>query len=176
MCDIMIVDDDKLIHRSLDLILKETKICGERCDIAHAYSAEEAIKLVKDLDHRPFIFFIDINLPLKSGPDFVEWLHENQILALMFIITGSTLTKKDFEKLITAGVDGYFRKPIKNELLQTIVGMTLTKANKLSKKHAKLFRQNAPANFDNTMIDNILEKTKHLNSLYEEFNHNRMEA
>ena len=72
MCDIMIVDDDKQIHKLLELQLKEANLCGKDCILEHAYSAEEAIEKVKELDHRPFIFFIDLNVPVKSGVDFCE--------------------------------------------------------------------------------------------------------
>ena len=173
MCDIMIVDDDKSIHTLLELQLKKTDLCGGNCELAHAYSAEEAIELVGKLDHRPFIFFVDINLPQKSGPEFVEWLHEKEVFALIFIVTGSDVTPIEFEKLITAGVDGYFRKPINQNLLKTIVGMTLTKATKLGRKHARMFHETVGMKFDNSVLDNIIEKSKHLNILYEEFHSSR---
>ena len=176
MCDIMIVDDDKLIHRLLELQLKKTNLCGEKCELAHAYSAEEAIDLVKKLDHRPFIFFIDINLPGQTGPEFAEWLHENQIFALIFIITGSNVTKNDFEKLITVGVDGYFKKPIDQDLLKTIVGMTLTKATKLGKKHSRMFLKDAGVDLKPELMNNLIDKIKHINTLYEDFNGTRQGA
>ena len=80
------------------------------------------------------------------------------------------LEDKDFERLITLGVDGYFRKPIDQKLLKTIVGMTLTKATKLGRKHSRMFLKDAVFEFKPEVLDNLIIKIKNMNSLYEEFN------
>ena len=97
------------------------------------------------------------------------------MFALVFIITGSQVVKADFERLITLGVDGYFRKPIDMQLLQTIVGMTLTKSSKIGKKHASIIQRNYGFHLETSTLDKLLAKMKRINNRHEEFQNSLQE-
>lgn len=120
-----LIDDDPIFQY---MVRKATALLPEKIDLKIFNNGLEAIRSLSDLtefDHFPDIIFLDLNMPILDGWEFLEEykslkpnsVHETYI----YLVSGSqhikTLHKAmDFELL-----SGYFSKPISQAELTMIV-------------------------------------------------------
>ena len=119
--EILIVDDDKiccLLHKNL---LKDANT--EQPPVIFR-NAKRALEYVESRNsHRNcFLIFLDLNMPLFNGWDFLNRLNSSKLNCHIHIVLAtSSIQKKDevtstrFEKVI-----GFCRKPLKAEHIQKV--------------------------------------------------------
>jgi DNA-binding response OmpR family regulator len=103
--DILIVDDEPYIQRSLSFVLRK-----EGFEVEIASNGEEGIKKAKEL--KPKIIFLDIIMPKLNGFDTCKRIKSDREMADSYVII---LTAKgqevDKEKGLEAGANAYLTKP-----------------------------------------------------------------
>jgi two-component system, NtrC family, nitrogen regulation response regulator NtrX len=130
---ILIVDDERNIRRTLDLVLR-----GEGYDIAEAQSAEQAIELLEGGQRPVDLAIIDILLPGMSGLDLLSRLRQDDATSeLPVIVISGHATVQDAVQAIKLGAGDFFEKPLNRERILVSVRNTL-RASKLAREVASL--------------------------------------
>ncbi len=80
-------------------------------DIIHAESGEEGIEMAKK--EKPFFIIMDINLPGIDGLEATKRIREiEELKDIPIIAITSFAMAGDRERILQAGCNGYFEKPI----------------------------------------------------------------
>jgi CheY-like chemotaxis protein len=124
---IMIVDDseaDALLFRTA---LEEAGVVNP---LVHCSSYDDAVQYLtgwgKYSDRKthpfPFILFLDINMPGKTGFDLLEWLRENETTKrLVVLMMSSSASQADIAQSYARGANSYLLKPSsREELVKTL--------------------------------------------------------
>ncbi len=102
----MIDDDTVLTDLYADVLQSEPSIRS-----FHTYaSAEKAIDLLKEVEDKPDVIFLDLNLPGRSGLQAIEVLIEKHS-SVRIIISSATGDERSVQTAFTRGVSGYLVKP-----------------------------------------------------------------
>ena len=119
---VLIVDDDAAVRFFNTLIVRESNIPGEPLTCK---SGEDALHYLDyhTNENNIYLIFLDINMPLMSGWDFVEAIdkksYRNKILIVMVT---SSIDKKDQIKASSYKlIIGFIEKPITLEDCQKIL-------------------------------------------------------
>ncbi len=118
-----IIDDDE-ISVFLTVTQLENNAFAHRIDsFTYVQPALEEINQVKD-QHLPQVIFLDLNMPIQSGWDFLETLTEKQEYRLLgkchiYVLTSSVNPEEqEFAKQFKL-VSGFLHKPLSDqEILQ----------------------------------------------------------
>lgn len=114
---IFIVDDDEIFL----LIAKANllHVCGE-IEIVTASNGEEALKKISA--SKPNIVFLDINMPIMNGWEFLEALSDiPKTDSYEIFITTSSVDPTDKRKAASHPlVKGYIEKPLSPEKIQSL--------------------------------------------------------
>lgn len=107
---ILIVEDNIINFRFLELALKSTKI-----NIIHVTNGQEAIKICRSNSNLDLIL-MDIRLPEMSGYETTENIRAFNPTIPIIAQTGHE-AEEDLQKCLNAGCNDYMRKPIITEQL-----------------------------------------------------------
>lgn len=102
----LIADDEDIIRRGIAYFLKKDP---EIEVVAQAEDGEMALELAAE--HLPDLLFVDINMPLLNGLEFIEKLEGILKNAVIIVITGYD-DFKYAQKALRLGVFDYLLKPI----------------------------------------------------------------
>lgn len=110
--DILIVDDSKMFRHILNNTLREL-------GYAHIHSASNVTDAKRIIDNVEIgLILSDWNMPGESGLDLLKWVRSKSATAkIPFIIISTENEKANIFKAIQQGVQAYFIKPVKKELL-----------------------------------------------------------
>ena len=113
---VMVVDDSNLIHQMYKMVLMRY-----RCAIVHAQNGQEAMdKLAQNPDVN--LMFVDINMPVMSGLDFIKKVKEAGTADHIPIVIVSTEGKEeDTERGLALGATGYVKKPFQPSELHALI-------------------------------------------------------
>jgi len=118
---LLIVDDSSIVRNVLKKALGMTGL-----DISNISEAENGlIALAKLHEERADLIFLDINMPVMNGMEFLQELRDDEILKAMPVIVVST-EGSDIRKaqLMELGISALLRKPVPPEILvETIVSV-----------------------------------------------------
>lgn len=124
---IYIIDDDPIMVFGINRLLKSIEVCDNICSYNNGKVAIDGIKaLLKENKELPEVIFLDINMPIMDGWQFLE-----EFISLPFekkvrinIITSSIdpfdLQKCDTFKASTHHVIEFNNKPISRQEIQEI--------------------------------------------------------
>jgi CheY-like chemotaxis protein len=121
--DILLIDDDSIGVFLTERLLKRE---GFAENIASYPSAEEALAFLQHTEtkHLPQIIFLDLNMPVMDGWDFLEALkpQEKQLLGRCHIyILTSSLAHSDANRIVEFPlVAGLIHKPLDSAQIQTV--------------------------------------------------------
>lgn len=103
--DVLIVDDEPFILRSLEFILKK-----EGLEVETATNGEEALAKIRKL--KPKIMFLDLMMPMMSGLDVCKTIKADKELRDTHVII-LTAKGQDVDKIMgmEAGADDFMTKP-----------------------------------------------------------------
>lgn len=111
---VMVVDDDRMCRRILEVLLKQN---NHHVDLAE--SAQKAMKLI--LKNRYDIIFLDIGLPNVSGIELAKTIrYEYKRDSLLVATTGHVLLE-DKNRYHCAGIDIILEKPIDSDALENLL-------------------------------------------------------
>ena len=122
MKKVLVVEDNK---DNLDLISYALKRGGY--EVIAAGTGEEGVELA--IREKPFFILMDINLPGIDGLEATRRIRDSEADGRIPIIAITSYAMRgDMEKIITAGCNGYFEKPIDPLTIMEQIGKILKKA------------------------------------------------
>jgi len=114
---ILLIDDDPVSNKFNSMIIQRNH---PNIEIIALTGAMEAIQYLKDLTRKPDLIFLDLNMPVMNGWDFMEEYHKLNLNIEIMIITSSE-DPKDMDKAENYNeIKGYVVKPISKVALSTI--------------------------------------------------------
>lgn len=115
---ICLIDDDNMQHWLNERIIHTVDKAIEICSYSNAEIALNDLIAGKI---KPDIIFLDINMPLIDGWEFLEDLNTTEIQIPIYMLT-SSIDKNDNEKARKYSVvNGFLNKPLKQEILENIL-------------------------------------------------------
>src|SRR5512144_1206530 len=128
---ILVVDDERNIRRTLDLVLR-----GEGYEVQEAQSAEDAIPL---LEAGPLaLAILDIMLPGSAGIELLSQLRKDEATRVLpVIVVSGHATVSYAVQAIKLGAADFFEKPLNRERVLVSVKNTL-KTSQLAREVATL--------------------------------------
>ncbi|MHA1479796.1 MAG: response regulator [Candidatus Thorarchaeota archaeon] len=107
MVTILIVDDDKFLHKVLERILS----IGGHQVVDHAFDGAEALKKFIQLNPKPDIILMDHRMPVMNGTTATrKLLAMDQNAIILFISADDSV----YDEAIDAGAKGFLTKPIRS--------------------------------------------------------------
>jgi CheY-like chemotaxis protein len=125
--NILLVDDDEISCIVSTAILKGANIGFQIQSVNNGFEAlsfltKECVES-KDKNFCPALLFLDLNMPIMDGFEFLEAYTNSETLKkldISIIILTSSAYSKDLEKAFKYPIDGFITKPITPEKLQSI--------------------------------------------------------
>lgn len=135
MLNILIVDDEPLIHISIEKLIQS----GGETDISvfHAYNGREMLERLSEHDF--FLAYVDIKMPGISGLEALKKAREISPFTSYYIMTGFD----EFEyakQAIKLRVDDYLMKPLDLKTIQETVGAARLQQQKNLEHKKSMFR------------------------------------
>ena len=119
---VFLVDDDETYNFYNQVILTQH---NPEIEIKSLLNGEELIQYINESDESewPAVLFLDLNMNLVDGPEFLEWYHKNGHQGKMKIVMFSaSILQQDVEDCTRySDVLGYFEKPIDEVKLNKIL-------------------------------------------------------
>ncbi len=121
---ILLVDDEEV---SYYLIMQLIKRVGMTARIDSVTNGAQALSFINEhyLSHSslPDLIFLDINMPVMDGFEFMNALHELNLPGkekMEVIIVSSSMNPKDIMMAKAMGVKEYVSKPITQEFIRSV--------------------------------------------------------
>jgi CheY-like chemotaxis protein len=123
----LIVDDDKIISFLHHRILSELKFPG----IKVFTDSPKALKYIKENFDKEFILFLDLNMPLLDGWEFLDTLVEEELdKNINVYIVSSSIDERDNKKSNDYNsVRAFLEKPLTSSKLKLIKSKYLQRQN-----------------------------------------------
>ena len=116
---ILIVEDSELLHRMYDLIFMNFKTKGAK--ILHAFNGRDALEKL-NTDNNVDLIILDINMPVMSGLEFLQYCKKAQIFQHIPVIIVSTEgSEEDTIRGLEAGARAYIKKPFQPSELHKMI-------------------------------------------------------
>ena len=123
---ILLIDDDEATNFFHKLIIREAK-CTERLDIATdgKKALDYLTAAAKGLNPVPDLIFLDINMPIMDGWEFLEHYHRLELdnkKQIALVILSASLNPDDKKKAISySEVFGFRNKPMSVEMVHEVI-------------------------------------------------------
>jgi CheY-like chemotaxis protein len=117
---VLLVDDDYVSNFIADHLLNKLNVCN---NVSFSRNGDEALKLLKDVEDFPELIFLDINMPVMDGFEFIETfraLNMDKNRTRIIIYTAS-FSPKDVEMLKNIGFNDFIVKPLNEEKLLNVL-------------------------------------------------------
>lgn len=124
--DICVVDDDDIYQFTIERIIKCFKLPVNLTAFTNGKRAFEFISdNIQNRDVLPDIIFLDINMPVMNGYEFIEKFEKIKSTLqkeIKIYLVSSSVDPYDINRADElAHVSGYFSKPLKHQVLKEIV-------------------------------------------------------
>ncbi|KAA5539665.1 response regulator [Adhaeribacter rhizoryzae] len=117
---ILLIDDDATTIFLTQRLLKRFAIEVEVLTAAHGQEALAIVRAVCEQEQCPELIFLDINMPIMDGFEFLEQLQKSANLskaAIKIILVSSSTHQLDLAKAKQYPLIGYIEKPLTSEKL-----------------------------------------------------------
>jgi response regulator of citrate/malate metabolism len=117
---IMLIDDDNVSNFINEQLIRKLEIAE---DIIIATNGQEAMAHVSETQVYPELIFLDINMPVANGFEFLKNLKIMKLVnaELIIVILTNQVNPGDLERLIYFGISEIINKPLTQEKLQWIL-------------------------------------------------------
>jgi two-component system, chemotaxis family, chemotaxis protein CheY len=116
--NILVVDDSSIVRKAFRKTLEMTSIAVD--GLLEAGNGKEALDLLEE--HWVDVVFLDINMPVMDGREFMRELRKRGEYADLPVIIVSTEGSDEAQnELRRLRISGYLRKPVTPELLVAAV-------------------------------------------------------
>lgn len=122
MRSVLVIDDseaDQFLTKRI--ILKH----NASIEVHQAYDGQEALLLLDALEQQPEIIFVDINMPVMDGHEFLKKYAQKQARASVVVVLSSSEQRLDKERAdVYAFVRAYLLKPLSPEDLARLTAFS----------------------------------------------------
>ncbi|HEX8548174.1 MAG TPA: response regulator [Cytophagaceae bacterium] len=117
---VLLVDDDYVSNFIADHLLNKLEVCN---NVTFCRNGDEALKFLNDCDVFPEIIFLDINMPVMDGFEFIETFRDLNMdkNKTRIIIYTASFRQKDIEILQQIGFNDFIIKPLTEEKLLNVL-------------------------------------------------------
>lgn len=123
---IMLVDDDDISNFVTMDVIKETDLVK---DVFVAMNGRDALDLMKEKcgngsETKPLLVFLDINMPVMDGFEFLEAFEkfpEEEKEDIYIVMLTSSEDEDDVQRAKLHTINGYIPKPLTKEKLQEVM-------------------------------------------------------
>lgn len=110
--EILLIDDNPADARLVELAFHEYQRDTCKIKFSRVVSAESALKLLQ-CDELPDIIVLDLNLPGKSGFDFLTQVKQNpKTLYLPLVVLSTSESNEDIVSAYAMGANAYISKSV----------------------------------------------------------------
>ena len=122
--EVLLVEDDPITIMVCDRIIKMNSFSDKVVSCENGRVAIDTLLLLKDSNKMPDIIFLDINMPIMNGWDFLEEFekikHQFNTLPRIFLLS-STVDPEDYTRAKKYSiVQNFISKPLSKEALLKI--------------------------------------------------------
>lgn len=124
--NIMLVDDDKIFNFLSEKTITSLGLANE---IHFALNGKQALELLIEYKNgniqKPDIIFLDLNMPIMNGYEFIEAFAAMDIPGketITIVVLTSSADEKDVKKAQEMGIRYYFNKPLTKEEIKRMIG------------------------------------------------------
>lgn len=117
---ILLVDDDETSNFITERQLKILNISGEVTTVLNGFEAKQYFQNCIEL---PDLVLVDINMPIMTGFDFLDWFEKSEFRGRSkFSIYSTSIRKEDQEQAGQySDVVSYIEKPLNEEKMNKIL-------------------------------------------------------
>lgn len=122
MKKVLLIDDDNSINKLNQIIL--SRLVNEPVEIISFNKADRALESIINEKDEKHIIFLDVNMPMMSGWDFLQALKDEGILANkeIYMLTSSVDPKDEERALNEFKINGFAVKPLTFDLVKARFG------------------------------------------------------
>jgi len=119
--EILVVDDDKIIHM---LHKKSIELCGTGLPVTGFENGQLALKHIEQHPYILFLVFLDLNMPVMDGWEFLEECRARKLQNLFTVIVTSSTNSADKIKMFDfPQVIAYCEKPFTTNKIREVLEM-----------------------------------------------------
>jgi CheY-like chemotaxis protein len=125
---ILLVDDDETTNFVNQLMLEDLEVTDR---ILVAYNGREALTLIQQ-ECCPMLILLDINMPVMNGFEFMEAYERLESVykqSVVVVMLTTSLNPKDVNRLQEMPIQGFFNKPLTEEMVWTMLRQYLNGAS-----------------------------------------------
>ena len=122
----MLVDDDKIFNFLSEKTIASLGLANE---IHFALNGKQALELLEEYRkgniQRPDIIFLDLNMPVMNGYEFIEAFALMDLpdkSAITIVVLTSSADPNDLARARQLGIKYYFNKPLSREEIRKMIG------------------------------------------------------
>jgi CheY-like chemotaxis protein len=106
-----LVEDDRIDAMTVRRALKELRV-RNRLEVVN--NGEEALKyLRRDVDIKPAIILLDLNMPKMNGIEFLQEIkRDNALKRIPVLVLTTSMEEDDKKATFNLGIAGYMIKPV----------------------------------------------------------------
>jgi len=118
--NVLLVDDDYVSNFIADHLLTKLALCEQ---VHFCRNGDEALKFLKSCDEFPELIFLDINMPVMDGIEFIEIFRKLNLdkNKTRIIIYTASFREKDITMLKQIGFNDFIIKPLTEEKLLNLL-------------------------------------------------------
>jgi len=116
----LLIDDDYISNFIADHLLNKHKICK---NITISRNGDEALNYLQETKAVPELIFLDINMPVLDGIEFIETFqkYNRDESKTKIVIYTTSLNHQDLELFKLAGFKYFTVKPLREETLMSLL-------------------------------------------------------
>ena len=121
---VLLVDDDDVTNFVNESVIQDAGVAEEIMTAHNGREALEAIQGGVSEDNCPNLIFLDINMPVMNGFEFLEayqQLEEERRQSIIVIMLTSSLSSVDIETAQESGAADFMSKPLTTDKLEEVV-------------------------------------------------------
>jgi CheY-like chemotaxis protein len=118
--NVLLVDDDYISNFIADHLLQKLDLCD---NVHFSRNGDEALKFLQSSEEFPELIFLDINMPVMNGIEFIETFRKLNLdkNKTRIIIYTSSFREKDIRMLQQIGFNDFIIKPLTEEKLLNVL-------------------------------------------------------
>lgn len=124
--NIMLVDDDKIFNFLSEKTITSLGLANE---VHFATNGKQALELLEDYRAgkiaRPDIIFLDLNMPIMNGYQFIEAFANMELPdkhKITIVVLSSSADPNDVARTKQMGIRHYFSKPLSKDEIKKLIG------------------------------------------------------
>ena len=122
---VLFIDDDEITNKLNMFLFKKMGIAQE---LLVAQNGKAALELIEERSKNnqdyPDLIFLDINMPVMNGFEFLQEMEKNKVkdkAALIIMMLTTSVNQKDLEKANNPLITRFLNKPLTEHVIKELV-------------------------------------------------------